>query len=143
MCKTFGEHGGGSVSGILASMVKKMTDRTKPPVISAAAVRTLLSTVLDPELGMDIVSLGLIYAVSVSQVTTPEGTRDQVHILMTLTTPGCPLVGTIEQLIRQSLDGISGVDAYRDVRIEITFDPPWSMEMMSEETKAQLGFDYN
>lgn len=121
-------------------MSKKTSERSKAPV-SAETVRTLLGTVLDPELGVDIVNLGLIYDVSVSSVTTPDGCRDHVHILMTLTTPGCPLAGTIEQLIRQSLDGIAGIDAYRDVSIEITFDPPWSMELMSAETRAQLGFD--
>jgi metal-sulfur cluster biosynthetic enzyme len=99
-----------------------------------------LSTVMDPELGVDIVSLGLIYDVSVGRLQTEDGPRPQAHILMTLTTPGCPLSHVIEDMIRQSLDMIPEIDAYRDVVLETTFDPPWIPDMMSEEAKAELGF---
>lgn len=100
-----------------------------------------LRTVMDPELNVDIVSLGLIYQVEVSQVQTKEGEKTRVHILMTLTTPGCPLAPTIADMIRQSLDGVNGFDAYLDLSLELTFDPPWIPAMMDAETRAELGLD--
>lgn len=99
-----------------------------------------LSTILDPEIGIDIVGLGLIYDVTVRSVQTERGSTERVHILMTLTTPGCPLATTIEDMIHRQLDTIDGLDGYRDVTIEITFDPPWVQDMMSDEAKAELGF---
>ncbi len=98
-----------------------------------------LSTILDPEIGVDIVGLGLIYEVTVRAHQTEVGPIDKIHILMTLTTPGCPLATMIEDMIHRQLDSLAGVDGYRDVTIEITFDPPWVQDMMSEEAKAQLG----
>lgn len=97
-----------------------------------------LSTVMDPELGIDIVSLGLIYDVSISQKQTQEGTQVKIHILMTLTTPGCPLAGVFDKLLKDSLFGLNGVDPDEDVTIELTFDPPWIPDMMTEEAKAEL-----
>jgi metal-sulfur cluster biosynthetic enzyme len=108
--------------------------------ITAKQVREELSTILDPEIGVDIVGLGLIYNVSVSVKQTARGTVTMVHILMTLTTPGCPLATTIEDMIHRQLDTIEGLDGYRDVIIEITFDPPWTQDMMSLEVQAELGF---
>lgn len=104
-------------------------------------IRQALATVIDPELGVDIVSLGLIYDVEVKEINKPEGQRPLVHIVMTLTTPGCPLAAVFDQLLKDSLIHIPGLDVEQDVLIEITFDPPWVPDMMSEEAKAQLGFD--
>ena len=98
-----------------------------------------LGLILDPEIGVDIVSLGLIYDVTIGQVQTADGSVDQIHVLMTLTTPGCPLATMIEDMIHRQLDTIDGLDGYRDVTIELTFDPPWVQDMMSEDAKAQLG----
>lgn len=99
-----------------------------------------LKKVIDPELNIDIISLGLVYDVSVSKAQTPTGEQQKVHVLLTLTTPGCPLSGVFEQKIKQALEDIKGLDSYRDVTMELTFDPPWIPDMMSEEARAELGF---
>lgn len=104
--------------------------------LTKALILDKLSTVIDPELGVDIVSLGLIY-----DVTFPESGLIKVHILMTLTTPGCPLAGVFDKMVRDALIGLDGIDVHNEVFIELTFDPPWVPDMMSDEAKAQLGFD--
>ena len=88
-----------------------------------------LKNVFDPELGINIVDLGLVYEVEIS-----DGT---VHIEYTLTTMGCPIGPLIEQQMQQllsTMDGVQTVDA------EMVIRPPWSPEMMSEEAKAALGY---
>lgn len=98
-----------------------------------------LSTVMDPELNIDLVSLGLIYDVTVKELQAEGGAKPFVHILMTLTTPGCPLAHVFDQLVKESLMNIQGLDHLRDVELELTFDPPWLPEMMTEEARAELG----
>lgn len=100
-------------------------------------VRQQLKTVLDPELHINIVDLGLIYDV---QVTEQDG-KPFVKVVMTLTTPGCPLAGTIQMMIKDALFVFKELDVDQQVAVEITFDPPWSIECMSEEARAELGFD--
>ena len=99
---------------------------------AASAVKSqvmdALRTVDDPELGINIVDLGLVYDVWIE-----EGT---VHVTFTLTTMGCPIGPLIEQQIEQVLDPIEGVDT---VEAEMTLVPPWTPEKMSEEAKAALG----
>lgn len=107
--------------------------------ITPEQIREQLTLILDPEIGIDIVSLGLIYDITVKSVENERGRVERVHILMTLTTPGCPLASTIEDMIHRQLDMIESLDGYRDVTIEITFDPPWVQDMMSDEAKAELG----
>lgn len=92
-------------------------------------VEDKLLDVMDPELNMSIVDLGLVYEVTV--------TGEKVHILMTLTTLGCPLFDTIQEEIESKLEQI-GVQA-ENIEIKLTFDPPWSMERMTERAKAMLG----
>jgi metal-sulfur cluster biosynthetic enzyme len=88
-----------------------------------------LRNVYDPELGINIVDLGLVYAVQI---------RDgAVHIEYTLTTMGCPIGPLIEEQMQQLLSTIDGVD---EVDAEMVLRPPWSPEMMSEEAKAALGY---
>jgi metal-sulfur cluster biosynthetic enzyme len=89
----------------------------------------LLHEVIDPELGVNIVDLGLVYGVRV--------TDRILRVRMTLTTPGCPLSGYIDDSIRDTLSGVPGVDA---TDTEIVWDPPWSPDMMSELAKDQLGW---
>lgn len=97
--------------------------------IDEKEVMRKLEEVLDPEINISIVDLGLIYGVI---------TKDkQVTIKMTLTTIGCPLISLIESDIRNKLKEI-GI-AEENVVIDLTFDPPWSMEKMSEKAKALLG----
>lgn len=95
---------------------------------AVAAVRSALSTVEDPELGVDIVSLGLVYAV--------ERTGDHVRVVHTLTSMGCPLGPVIEQDIGAALAGVDGVTS---VDVELVFEPPWSPEQMSDDAKFLLG----
>jgi metal-sulfur cluster biosynthetic enzyme len=89
-----------------------------------------LKNVYDPELGINIVDLGLVYDVEVS----PAG---DVHIEYTLTTMGCPIGPLIEQQMQALLENIPGVSS---VQAEMVLRPAWSPEMMSEEAKAALGY---
>ena len=103
-------------------------------------VTKALEHVIDPELNIDIISLGLLYDVTVQVVQTATGPQTKVHILLTLTTPGCPLAHVFESKIKEALSGIEGIDSYRDVSVELTFDPPWIPDMMTAEARAELGF---
>ncbi len=92
-------------------------------------VMDALRKVNDPELGINIVDLGLVYDVRIDGST--------VHIDYTLTTMGCPIGPLIEEQIRQMLEPVEGVD---EVEAEMTLSPPWTPDKMSEEAKAALGF---
>lgn len=99
------------------------------PNVTEEAVMNSLSQVIDPEINIDIVSLGLIYNVDVKE-------NDEVHVIMTLTTPGCPMAGMLAQNAEQAVMSMDGV---KDVLIEVSFEPPWAPSMMSEEAKKKLG----
>lgn len=88
-----------------------------------------LKTIYDPEIPVDIYELGLIYDVMVN-------TDYEVKILMTLTSPNCPVA---ESLPREVEEKIKAIDNVKDAEIEITFDPPWTKDLMSEEAKLELG----
>lgn len=98
--------------------------------ITPQMVKKQLENVLDPELNISVVDLGLVYDVTVAE-------NGRVKIIMTLTTIGCPLFSQIEQEVRNSLTEIGVAEDL--VELELVFDPPWSMEMMSERAKAMLG----
>lgn len=100
-----------------------------------------LRQVIDPELGINIVDLGLIYQVNVLKKQTPEGEQPLLHILMTLTTPGCPLAGIFDQMVKDQLNIWPEIDRDENIIVELTFDPPWVPDMMSAEARAELGFD--
>lgn len=89
-----------------------------------------LKTIYDPEIPVDIYELGLIYDAFVSD----EGV---VKVLMTLTTPNCPVAETMPMWVK---DAVSAIDGVVDAEVELTFDPPWDRDMMSEEAKFELGF---
>lgn len=89
----------------------------------------ILKTIYDPEIPVDIYELGLIYDVYVNE------NRD-VKILMTLTTPNCPVAESLPMEVEEK---IKSIDMVHDVEIEMTFDPPWSQDLMSEEAKLELG----
>ena len=89
-----------------------------------------LKTVYDPEIPVDIYELGLIYKVDVSD------DRD-VLVEMTLTAPGCPVAGEMPGWVAEAVEPLAGV---RDVEVHMTFDPPWGMDMMSDEARLELGF---
>jgi len=90
----------------------------------------VLKTIFDPEIPVDIYELGLIYDVFVNE------DRD-VKILMTLTTPNCPVAETLPVEVEEKVKSINEV---KDAEVEITFDPPWTQDLMSEEAKLELGF---
>jgi metal-sulfur cluster biosynthetic enzyme len=98
-------------------------------VPSREEVIDALRVVEDPELGMDIVELGLLYDVAVD--------GPNVHVEYTLTSMGCPVGPLIEQQIVEATQDIEGVE---QVETELTWDPPWSPEKMSEDAKFILGF---
>jgi metal-sulfur cluster biosynthetic enzyme len=104
-----------------------------PPVNGAAPtvddVTEALSNVIDPELGLDFVELGLIYGVEVQ--------GGDVHVTFTLTTPGCPIGPHVTEQIEEFVGELDGV---RNVTSEMVFTPPWSPEKMSEDAKFALGF---
>ncbi|PIR58766.1 MAG: hypothetical protein COU69_03840 [Candidatus Pacebacteria bacterium CG10_big_fil_rev_8_21_14_0_10_56_10] len=118
-------------------------DQTSPTPLSqpvtVEAVYDCLRRVIDPELNIDVVSLGLIYEVKVGLKSGPDSTSHQVRIVMTLTTPGCPLAGVFDSLVKDQLQPLAGLDPDRDVTIELTFDPPWVADMISAEARAELG----
>ena len=103
-----------------------MTEAT----LTAEEVREVLKNVYDPEIPVNVVDLGLIYEVQVD-----EG---NVHVQMTLTAPGCGMGPMIAQ---QAEWAISELDGVEDVEVEMTFDPPWTPELISEDGKKLLGLD--
>ena len=90
----------------------------------------VLKTIYDPEIPVDIFELGLIYDVFVSD-------NNDVKILMTLTSPNCPVAETLPVEIEEKVKTLEEV---KNAEVEITFDPMWTQEMMSEEAKLELGF---
>ena len=88
-----------------------------------------LKTIYDPEIPVDIYELGLIYDVMVNE-------DYEVKILMTLTSPNCPVA---ESLPREVEEKVQTIDEVKSCEVEITFDPPWSKDLMSEEAKLELG----
>ncbi len=92
-------------------------------------VVAVLKTIFDPEIPVDIYELGLIYDVFVNE-------ENDVKVLMTLTTPNCPVAETLPEEVKQK---IQSIDVVNEAEVEITFDPPWSQDLMSEEAKLELG----
>ena len=88
-----------------------------------------LKTVYDPEIPVDIYELGLIYDVFVNE-------DNEVKILMTLTTPNCPVAETLPMEVEEK---VKSLDEVSSAEVEITFDPPWTKDLMSEEAKLELG----
>ena len=87
-------------------------------------------TVFDPEIPVNIYDLGLVYTIEIS----PE---NEVEVMMTLTAPGCPVAGEMPGWVADAVGPLAGV---KQVNVNMTFDPPWGMEMMSDEAKLELGF---
>ncbi|WRS53703.1 metal-sulfur cluster assembly factor [Thermococcus sp. SY098] len=97
--------------------------------LSKEVILEKLKEVVDPEIGIDVVNLGLIYELEIR----PDNT---VYVKMTMTTPGCPLTMWLLKAVEEKILEIPGV---KDAEIELTFDPPWSPERISEEYKKKLG----
>ncbi len=89
-----------------------------------------LRTIYDPEIPVNIFDLGLIYEVSIKA-------ENKVHVLMTLTAPACPAAEILPAEVKEKCNGVEGVT---ETEVELTFDPPWDKNMMSEEAQLELGF---
>ena len=89
-----------------------------------------IKTVYDPEIPVDVYELGLIYEINIYPL-------NNVEIIMTLTSPACPAAESIPGEVKQKVSYVEGIN---DVHVEITFDPPYSPDMMSETAKLELGF---
>lgn len=90
----------------------------------------VIKTVYDPEIPVDIFELGLIYEIHIEE-------NYDVKVIMTLTSPSCPSAEEIPGEVERKIRGMQGIN---DVKVEITFDPAWDKDMMSEEAKLELGF---
>ena len=99
-------------------------------MVSVEDVTDALRDVIDPELGLDFVELGLIYAVEADE-------QGVVKVTYTLTSPGCPIGPQVAEQIEEFVGDVEGVTS---VQSEMTFTPPWSPERMSEDAKFALGF---
>jgi len=93
------------------------------------AVIEVLKTIYDPEIPVNIYELGLIYEVKIDDDLN-------AHVLMTLTTPNCPVAESLPEEVKER---ISSIDGIKEATIELTFEPPWDQEMLSEEAKLELG----
>jgi FeS assembly SUF system protein len=90
----------------------------------------MIRTCYDPEIPVNIYELGLIYEVNINEAF-------DVHILMTLTSPSCPVAETLPPDVEDKIRTVEGVNS---AKVEITFEPTWDQSMMSEEAKLELGF---
>ena len=107
-----------------------MENKIEVPINSLdARILDVIKTCYDPEIPVNIYELGLIYKLSVS-----EG--NDVHVLMTLTSPACPVAESLPVEVEERIKALPEVNS---VKVEITFDPPWEKDMMSEEAKLELG----
>ena len=106
-----------------------MTDQKFDPNVIGEKIITTIKTIFDPEIPVDIYELGLIYDIMVNE-------NFDLKILMTLTTPNCPVAETLPVDVEEKVKTVQGV---KDVEVEITFEPPWSQDLMSDEAKLELG----
>jgi FeS assembly SUF system protein len=90
----------------------------------------MIRTCYDPEIPVNIYELGLIYEVNINEAF-------DVHVLMTLTSPSCPVAETLPPDVEEKIRTVEGVNS---AKVEITFEPTWDQSMMSEEAKLELGF---
>ncbi|GGE45895.1 SUF system Fe-S cluster assembly protein [Actibacterium pelagium] len=119
-----------------------MTEQTQPmegaPLIKPSTTEHPLfdsvieacRTVYDPEIPVNIYDLGLVYTIEITD-------ENEVSIIMTLTAPGCPVAGEMPGWLAEAVEPLDGV---KQVDVQITWDPPWGMEMMSDEARLELGF---
>lgn len=94
-----------------------------------AEIISVIKTVFDPEIPVNVYDLGLIYEINVNE-------DNNVHVVMTLTSPNCPVA---ESLPEEVHDKVSAVEGVKSVELNLTFDPPWTKDMLSEEALLELG----
>ena len=99
-------------------------------MIEEKQVIEALKTIYDPEIPVDIYELGLIYDISIDD-------KKVAHVKMTLTSPGCPVAGSLPGEVAEKVKSVVGIS---DAKVEVVWDTPWSTDMMSDEAKLELGF---
>ena len=107
-----------------------MAEKTFDPQLLGEKIVKVLKTIFDPEIPVDIYELGLIYDVFVNE-------DFDAKVLMTLTSPNCPVAESLPAEVEEKVKSIRGIN---QVEVEMTFDPPWTKDLMSEEAKLELGF---
>jgi len=95
----------------------------------ADAIMQVLKTIYDPEIPVNIYDLGFIYEIKIDD-------NFNAHILMTLTAPNCPVAESLPAEVKERVKGVAGIN---DADVEITFDPPWTQDYLSEEARLELG----
>jgi FeS assembly SUF system protein len=110
-------------------MEKENDNKPLDFLILESQIVQVIKTVYDPEIPVDIYSLGMIYEISVDDNANAE-------IVMTLTTPNCPVAESLPNEVREKVAAIPGINS---VDLELTFEPPWNQDMMSDEAKLELG----
>jgi FeS assembly SUF system protein len=108
---------------MMAIIISKNTELTQKVI-------DMIKTCYDPEIPVDIWELGLIYEIKLDD-------ENNLNVKMTLTSPSCPVAETLPGEVEQKLKGIEGI---KSAKIELTFEPPWEKEMMSEVAQVELGF---
>ena len=114
------------------TLVSRFVEQNKSPEQKAITEKAIdaIRLVYDPEIPLNIYDLGLIYAIDV------DVAKQEVHIKMTLTAPGCPVAGSLVAEVQRRVEAI---DEVREAVVELVWDPPWSREMMSEAAQLELG----
>ncbi len=108
------------------------TESADATAISESVIREELKSVIDPEIGLDVINLGLIYDVQID--------GKAVHIVMTLTSPACPVAGAFLNSVKTAVEALPGVSG---CTVDLTFSPPWDPRVMaSDEAKLMMGFYY-
>ena len=101
-------------------------------VIVGEKVVAQIRTVFDPEIPVNIYDLGLIYSMDLQPI---EDGKFNIHIKMTLTTPGCPVAGTMPGMVSRAAENVAEIN---DVKVDLVWDPPWDKSRMTDEVKLQL-----
>ena len=117
------------ILNIESQMIKNMKFTDEQIATIGENIIKALKTVFDPEIPVDIYELGLVYDVQISE----DG---DVKVVMTLTTPNCPVAESLPQEVKEK---VAGVENVKSVDLELTFEPSWDRDMMSEEAKFELG----
>ena len=119
-------------------MTQPTTDLKGTPLVVASttdhqlydSIVNACRSVFDPEIPVNIYDLGLIYTIEINA-------KNEVRVIMTLTAPGCPVAGEMPGWVADAIEPLPGV---KQVNVELVWEPPWGMEMMSDEAKLELGF---
>ena len=113
-----------------ATYSRRFKNKNSRTSISKEDVIECIKNVMDPEIPVNIYDLGLIYTIEITE-------DNDVSIIMSLTAPGCPVAGEMPGWVEDAINGTGGV---RQVSVDLIWEPPWGMDMMSDEARLELGF---